>query len=93
MFLSHHPIRQAGVLEPGYFRMELRRNGTWLGEKIVLQMAHSDLTEPRATAGITIERICEPTPCEALKGTDPNGCDRLRRVLAFLLIRAQKLTA
>jgi hypothetical protein len=50
-----------------------------------------DLTEPLATAGFVIERICEPTPSEALKARDPRGYDILCRIPAFIFVRARKL--
>ena len=52
-----------------------------------------DLIEPLMTAGFAVERISEPTLDEALKAKDPKGYERLRRLPAFIFVRARKLRA
>jgi hypothetical protein len=52
----------------------------------------SSLTEPLAAAGFVIERICEPKPDGAFRQADPKGYEQLRRLPAFLLMRARKDT-
>jgi hypothetical protein len=52
----------------------------------------SSLSEPLAAAGFVIERICEPKPDEAFRQADPKGYEQLRRLPAFLLMRARKDT-
>jgi hypothetical protein len=53
----------------------------------------SSLTELIASAGFLIERIVEPRPNEALQRADPNGCEQLRRLPAFIFMRARKASA
>ena len=93
VFSTHHPIRQESLLDPGYLRAELiEERWDWLGEMMrYYQRPLRDLTEPLATAGFVIERICEPTPSEALKLRDPKGYDQLCRIPAFIFVRARKL--
>jgi SAM-dependent methyltransferase len=93
VFSTHHPVHDpASILDPGYLRAELiEEQWEWLGEKMrYYRRPLRDLTEPLADAGFVIERICEPTPGEALKLQDPKGYDRLCRLPAFIFVRARK---
>jgi SAM-dependent methyltransferase len=92
VFSTHHPIHQASLLDPGYLCTELiEEEWGWLGEKMrYYRRPLRDLTEPLSAAGFVIERITEPTPGEALKAKDPGGYDLLRRLPAFIFIRARK---
>ncbi|GLR88686.1 class I SAM-dependent methyltransferase [Bradyrhizobium iriomotense] len=93
VFSTHHPIRQAGLLDPGYLHAELiEEEWGWLGQKMsYYRRPLRDLTEPLTAAGFVIERISEPTPSEALKEKDAKGYERLCRLPAFIFIRARKL--
>jgi SAM-dependent methyltransferase len=95
VFSTHHPIRPATILDPGYLHAELiEEEWGWLGEKMrYYQRPLRDLTEPLATAGFMMERICEPTPSMELKDRDPEGYGLLRRVPAFIFVRARKVGA
>ena len=93
VFSTHHPVHdQTGILDPGYLNAELiEEEWDWLGEKMrYYRRPLRDLTEPLADAGFLIERICEPDPSEALWQEDPKGYDRLRRLPAFIFVRARK---
>lgn len=93
VFSTHHPVHdQAGILDPGYLNAELiEEEWGWLGEKMrYYRRPLRDLTDPLADAGFVIERICEPTPSEELRLKDPKGYDRLRRLPAFIFVRARK---
>jgi SAM-dependent methyltransferase len=93
VFSTHHPVHdQLSILDPGYLHAELiEEEWEWLGEKMrYYRRPLRDLTEPLADAGFVIERICEPTPNEELKLQDPKGYDRLRRLPAFIFVRARK---
>jgi SAM-dependent methyltransferase len=93
VFSTHHPVHdQISILDPGYLNAELiEEEWGWLGEKMrYYRRPLRDLTEPLADAGFVIERICEPTPSEELKLQDPKGYDRLRRLPAFIFVRARK---
>jgi hypothetical protein len=59
VFLTHHPIHQASLLDPGYLSMELiEEEWGWLGEKMrYYRRPLRDLTEPLAEAEFVIERI------------------------------------
>jgi SAM-dependent methyltransferase len=93
VFSTHHPIRQASLLDPGYLCVELiEEEWGWLGEKMrYYRRPLRDLTEPLTAAGFVIERISEPTPSEALKTKDPKGYDLLCRLPAFIFVRARNL--
>ena len=93
VFSTHHPIHQATILDPGYLHAEvIQEEWGWLGEKMrYYRRPLRDLTEPLANAGFVIERICEPTPSEALKISDPEEFDQLCRVPAFIFVRARKV--
>jgi SAM-dependent methyltransferase len=96
VFSTHHPVHdQIGILDPGYLNTQLiEEEWGWLGEKMrYYRRPLRDLTEPLARAGFLIERICEPDPGEALKQQDPKGYDRLRRLPAFIFVRARKAWA
>lgn len=75
VFSTHHPICQATLLDPGYLRPTLiEERWGWLDETMrYYQRPLHDLTEPLTAAGFLIERICEPTPSEALRVEDPKG--------------------
>lgn len=93
VFSTHHPVHdQVSILDPGYLNAELiEEEWGWLGEKMrYYRRPLRDLTEPLADAGFIIERLCEPTPSEALKLKDPKGYDRLRRLPAFIFVRSRK---
>lgn len=94
VFSTHHPIHQASLLDPGYLRPALiEERWGWLDETMrYYRRPLRDLTEPLASAGFVIERICEPTPTEALRVSDPKGYDLLCRVPAFIFVRARKPT-
>jgi SAM-dependent methyltransferase len=93
VFSTHHPIHQASLLDPGYLCAELiEEEWDWLGEKMrYYRRPLRDLTEPLTGAGFVIERISEPTPGEALKAKDPKVYDLLRRLPAFIFVRARNL--
>jgi SAM-dependent methyltransferase len=93
VFSTHHPIHQATILDPGYLHAEIiQEEWGWLGEKMrYYRRPLRDLTEPLANAGFVIERICEPSPSEALKISDPEEFDQLCRVPAFIFVRARKV--
>jgi SAM-dependent methyltransferase len=93
VFSTHHPIHQATILDPGYLHTEIiQEEWRWLGENVrYYRRPLRDLTEPLANAGFVIERICEPSPSEALKIRDPEGYDQLCRVPAFIFVRARKV--
>jgi SAM-dependent methyltransferase len=93
VFSTHHPIHAASLLEPGYLCAELiEEDWDWLGETMrYYRRPLRDLTEPLSAAGFVIERISEPTPGDALKAKDPKGYDLLRRLPAFIFVRARKL--
>ena len=66
----------------------------WLAEKMrYYRRPLRDITEPLAQAGFVIERLCEPEPSEELGLKDPKGYDRLRRLPAFIFVRARKSVA
>jgi SAM-dependent methyltransferase len=92
VFSTHHPIHQPSILDPGFLMAELiEEEWTWLGEKMrYYRRPLRDLVEPLTAAGFVIERLCEPSPSEALKTSDPKGYDHLSRVPAFLFVRARK---
>jgi SAM-dependent methyltransferase len=93
VFSTHHPVHdQTSILDPGYLNAELiEEEWGWLGEKMrYYRRPLRDLTEPLADAGFVIERLCEPMPNEELKLQDPKGYDRLRRLPAFIFVRARK---
>ena len=93
VFSTHHPVHdQISVLDPGYLLSELiEEEWGWLGEKMrYYRRPLRDITEPLADAGFVIERLCEPTPSHDLKLRDPKGYDRLRRLPAFIFVRAKK---
>ncbi|MGY8661626.1 methyltransferase domain-containing protein [Bradyrhizobium sp. UFLA05-109] len=94
VFSTHHPVHQANLLDSGYLWSGLiEEEWGWLGEKMrYYQRPLRDLTEPLTAAGFVIERISEPTPSEALKAIDPKGYERLRRLPAFIFVRARKLS-
>jgi SAM-dependent methyltransferase len=94
VFSTHHPIHQASLLEPGYLRAGLiEERWGWLDRMMrYYRRPLRDLTEPLAAAGFVIERICEPTPTEALKIEDPKGYDLLCRIPAFIFVRARRPT-
>ena len=94
VFSTHHPIREASLLDPGYFYTELiEEEWGWLGEKMsYYRRPLGDLTEPLTAAGFVIERISEPTPGDALKTKDAKRYERLCRLPAFIFVRARKLT-
>jgi len=90
---THHPTHDAkSLFDPGYMVEEIiEERWGWLDQNMrYYRRPLSSFTEPLAAAGFVIERICEPTPGEALKNADPEGYERLRRLLAFLFIRARK---
>jgi SAM-dependent methyltransferase len=93
VFSTHHPVHdQISILDPGYSHAELiEEEWGWLTEKMrYYRRPLRDITEPLADAGFVIERLCEPTPSEELKLKDPKGYDRLRRLPAFIFVRAKK---
>jgi len=92
VFSTHHPIHPARLLEPGYLQAGLiEEKWDWLDETMrYYQRPLSELTEPLAAAGFVVERICEPVPGEAFRLEDPQGFDRLRRIPAFIFVRARK---
>jgi len=92
VFSTHHPIHAPSILEPGYLMPELiEEEWKWLGEKMrYYRRPLRDLIEPLSDAGFMIERLCEPSPSDALRITDPEGYDRLSRLPAFLFVRARK---
>jgi SAM-dependent methyltransferase len=95
VFSTHHPIHPASLLDPGYLQAGLiEDHWDWLGETMrYYRRPLRDLTEPLAAAGFAIERICEPTPDEALRLKDPKGYDQLSRLPAFIFVRARKPVA
>jgi len=95
VFSTHHPVHQPSIVDPGYLKAELiEEDWAWLGEKMrYYRRPLRDLIDPLTAAGFVIERICEPSPNDALKVRDPRGYDRLSRVPAFLFVRARKLPA
>ena len=93
VFSTHHPVHDAAsILDPGYLNAELiEEEWEWLGAKMrYYRRPLRDLTEPLADAGFVIERLCEPTPSEELRLRAPKGYDRLRRLPAFIFVRARK---
>jgi SAM-dependent methyltransferase len=94
-FSTHHPVHQPSIVDPGYLKAELiEEEWAWLGEKMrYYRRPLRDLIDPLTAAGFVIERMCEPSPSDALKVRDPGGYDRLSRVPAFLFVRARKLSA
>lgn len=92
VFSTLHSVHQPTILDPGYLQAHLiEENWGWLGENMrYFQRPLRDLTEPLAKAGFVIERICEPTPSEALKIQDPEGYDQSCRIPAFIFVRARK---
>ena len=93
VFSTHHPIHPKTLFDPGYLHLELiEEEWEWLGEKMrYYQRPLRDLTEPLATAGFVMERICEPTPSTELKHRDPKGFEQLRGLPAFIFVRARKI--
>ena len=90
---THHPTHDAkSVADPGYMVEEvIEERWGWLDRNMrYYRRPLSSLTEPLAAAGFVIERICEPKPDEALRQADPKGYEQLRRLPAFLLMRARK---
>lgn len=85
-------FHQTSLLDPGYLRPALiEERWGWLDEMMrYYRRPLRDLTEPLTAAGFVIERICEPTPSEALKAEDPEGYDLLSRIPAFIFVRARK---
>jgi len=72
----------------------IEEDWAWLGEKMrYYRRPLRDLIDPLTAAGFVIERICEPSPNDALKVRDPRGYDRLSGVPAFLFVRARELPA
>jgi len=92
VFSTLHPVQPASVLDPGYLCAELiEERWDWIGEHMrYYRRPLRDLTEPLAAAGFLIERMVEPNPGEALRTQDPRGYERLRRLPAFLFVRARK---
>jgi ubiquinone/menaquinone biosynthesis C-methylase UbiE len=92
VFSTHHPVRPASLLDPGYLQAQLiEERWGWLGEMMrYYQRPLCDLTEPLAAAGFVIERMCEPTPSDELKSADPKGYDRLSRLPPFIFVRARR---
>jgi SAM-dependent methyltransferase len=93
VFSTHHPVHdEVSILDPGYLNAELiEEEWGWLGSKMhYYRRPLRDLTDPLADAGFVIERLCEPTPGEELKLSDPKGYDRLCRLPAFIFVRARK---
>jgi SAM-dependent methyltransferase len=90
VFSTHHPFRESSAAE--YLRASLiEEEWRWLGTRVrYYQRPLRDLTEPMAEAGFVIERLCEPSPSEALRQVDPDGYQRLCRAPAFLFVRARK---
>jgi len=92
---THHPTHDAKSLaDPGYMVEEIiEERWGWLDQSMrYYRRPLSSLTEPLADAGFVIERICEPKPDEAFRQADPKGYEQLRRLPAFLLMRARKDT-
>jgi SAM-dependent methyltransferase len=90
---THHPTHdQKSVVEPGYLVEEIiQERWGWLGENMrYYRRPLSSLTEPLANAGFVMERIVEPHPGEDLRLADPKGYEQLRRLPAFLFLRARK---
>lgn len=90
---THHPTHDAKSLaDPGYMVEEvIEERWGWLDQNMrYYRRPLSSLTEPLAAAGFVIERICEPKPDEAFRQADPKGHEQLRRLPAFLLMRARK---
>jgi SAM-dependent methyltransferase len=90
---THHPTHDSkSVVEPGYLVEEvIEEKWGWLGENMrYYRRPLSSLTEPLADAGLVIERIVEPRPSEELRLVDPKGYEQLRRLPAFLFLRARK---
>ena len=93
---THHPVHdQVSILDPGYLHAELiEEEWGWLAGKMrYYRRPLRDITEPLAEAGFVIERLCEPEPSEELGLKDPKRYDRLRRVPAFIFMRARKSAA
>jgi SAM-dependent methyltransferase len=92
VFSTHHPIHHPSILDPGYLNVELvEEEWKWLGEKMrYYRRPLRDLIEPLTAAGFVIEQLCEPSPSNALKASDPVGYNRLARLPAFLFVRARK---
>jgi SAM-dependent methyltransferase len=90
---THHPTHDAkSLMDPGYMVEEvIEERWGWLDQNMrYYRRPLSSLTEPLAAAGFVIERMCEPKPDEAFKQADPKGYEHLRRLPAFLFIRARK---
>jgi SAM-dependent methyltransferase len=90
---THHPTHDAKSLtDPGYLVEELiEEKWGWLGANMrYFRRPLSSLTEPLTAAGFVIERICEPNPSEDFRRADPKGYEQLRKLPAFLFVRARK---
>jgi hypothetical protein len=90
---THHPTHDPkSLLEPGYLVEEIiEERWGWLEEHMrYYRRPLSSLTEPVVDAGFVIERIVEPRPSEALRNADPEGYEQLRRLPAFIFMRARK---
>jgi SAM-dependent methyltransferase len=92
---THHPTHDAKSLtDPGYMVEEvIEERWGWLDQNMrYYRRPLSSFTEPLADAGFVIERVCEPKPDEAFRQADPKGYEHLRRLPAFLFMRARKDT-
>jgi hypothetical protein len=96
VFSTHHPTHDAkSLLEPGYLIEEIiEERWGWLGEQMrYYRRPLSSLAEPMASAGFLIERLVGPRLNNALQRAAPNGCEQLRRLPAFIFMRARKASA
>ena len=92
---THHPTHDPkSLLDPGYLVEEvIEERWDWLDQNMrYYRRPLSSFTEPLAAAGFVMERICEPVPSEALRQADPGSYEQLRRLPAFLFMRARKDT-